>query len=45
MMWRNPLQPYSPAVLALCYACLFVAFYAFALAISTPVATWEDEHE
>ncbi len=43
MIYRNPLQPYSPAVLAWTFACLFAACYAFARAFETPVQTWGDD--
>lgn len=45
MIWRNPLQPYHPAVLALFFAGCLLAVYAFARALETPVQTWEDDDE
>lgn len=43
MIYRNPLQPYSPAVIAWTFACLCALCYAWAMAFfwdRTPLATW-----
>lgn len=40
MILRNPLQPYSPAVLAWTLAMLALAIYAFDRALTTPVRKW-----
>ena len=45
MILRNPLQPYSPAVLAFTYAMLCLAIYGIVRAVERPVDTWEgDDH-
>jgi hypothetical protein len=41
---RNPLQPYSPAVLALFFAGCVLACYAFSRAFERPERVWEGDN-